>query len=65
MPSQEIKPKNPLGASDEHMENFAAAFTKCFYAFMDRPDANERELCALSGLRGNQTQSSRDFMRGG
>ena len=34
MPSQEIKPKNPLGASDEHMENFAAAFTKCFYAFM-------------------------------
>ena len=42
MPSQEIKPKNPLGASDEHMENFAAAFTKCFYAFMDRPDAKER-----------------------
>lgn len=42
MRSQEIKPKNPLGASDEHMENFAAAFTKCFYAFMDRPDAKER-----------------------
>ena len=42
MPSQEIKTKNPLGASDEHLENFAAAFTKYFYAFIDRPDAKER-----------------------
>lgn len=42
MPPQEIKTKNPLGASDEHMENFAASFTECFYAFMDRPDAKEQ-----------------------
>lgn len=42
MPSQEIKTKNPLGASDEHMENFAAAFTQCFYDYMAHPDAKER-----------------------
>ena len=42
MPSQEIKTKNPLGASDEHIENFAAAFTQCFYDYMAHPDAKER-----------------------
>lgn len=43
MPSQEIKTKNPLGASDEHMENFAAAFTQCFYDWL--PKVNETVAC--------------------
>lgn len=42
MPPQESKTKNPLGASDENIERFAAAMVAAYYRFMERPDAKER-----------------------